>query len=313
MLTLDNDPTKVDQKTGSFGPVWSLWEMLRLFKVGGLFNGYFSIKSWIEATAGIDPAQIAAPIDDADRSMVSFMFAAHAIRESCALLEMTVTKAAIEDLDQALMLSETDPAATLLTRAELGVRLKSICQGIERELKERMFVHIQKDKADYPEYPMRKNPSVKRIADFFGADAAEELREARNCYAVELNTAAVFHAMRAAETGLHYIVTHIIPPVTLAEWPALEFLEWGKIIDKLSDRMDEVRRDKASHRSPEKEEAIQFFSQAIRHCQFFNNIWRKPVAHARGRYSSTDAKAALEYTQDFLLLLMGVPTLATIN
>ncbi len=78
-------------------------------------------------------------------------------------------------------------------------------RAITEELHRRKFTMIENSKAGFLE---QKNLFGKSVWKAFPS-ARDEIQAAGNCLALDLNTAAVFHLMRAAELGMRALAVHL--------------------------------------------------------------------------------------------------------
>ena len=73
------------------------------------------------------------------------------------------------------------------------------------ELDDRKFVMTEKNKSKFLEH---ENLFGKHVSNSFPS-ASDEIKAAGNCLALDLNTAAMFHLMRAAELGMRALARHL--------------------------------------------------------------------------------------------------------
>lgn len=129
--------------------------------------------------------------------------------------------------------------------------------------------------------------------------ARDDMMGARMCYAVDQNTASVFHSVRVAEHAMRSLAIKL----KVKTKRPLEHEEWGKVLEALEKKLNALR---ASKRGAKRERQIRFFASAFRHLQFLNDLWRREVAHARNAapYSEHQALDALQHVRDLLNLLV---------
>jgi hypothetical protein len=164
-----------------------------------------------------------------------------------------------------------------------------IIATVVSELKNRTFLYVPVEKSRF--YENDELISDKVITAF--PKASSELRMAGNCYATGLNTACVFHCMRAAEIGVWSLgkalgVTFPGKPIELADiHPILEQVE------------SKIKAMKDQRRGLEKDEMLNFYSEAATQFRYFKDAWRVRVAHARATYEEGTALKVIEHTIDF--------------
>jgi hypothetical protein len=119
-----------------------------------------------------------------------------------------------------------------------------------------------------------------------------ELREGGRCFAVGLNTAAVFHAMRAVEIGMRALAEELqvkFPfPTVLADW--------ANVIDQIEAK---IRDMKGQPKGTKKDEDLKFYSEAGMQFRYFKDGWRVRVAHTREIYDEGQALAAIDHAVAF--------------
>ena len=131
--------------------------------------------------------------------------------------------------------------------------------------------------------------------------AKDDIRDAVECYALDCNTACVFHSMRVAERGLRALAETLrITKVGKQQHP-LEFAEWGPILGVIDSKLKALQQSPG--RGPKKAALTAFYGDAASQADYLNEIWRKEVSHARGQYNAPGALDALTRTHDFMTLL----------
>jgi hypothetical protein len=123
--------------------------------------------------------------------------------------------------------------------------------------------------------------------------AQPEIKDAGNCLAADLHTAAVFHFMRAAEHGLRALARHLRVKLTTP----LEYAGWEEVIRAI-DRKLTVLRSRPKGRK--KSEALEFYRLTLSECEMLKDVWRNPVSHARRRYTEVEALAVWSRVRDFM-------------
>ena len=120
-----------------------------------------------------------------------------------------------------------------------------------------------------------------------------EIRSSGNCLACGEWTASVFHAMRAAESGVRVMGRSL--GVEFPDKP-VDLAEWQQILDSADSKIKALgQRPKSVERDADQA----FFSQAAAQFRYFKNGWRVRVAHARATYSENEALKIYEHVRDF--------------
>ncbi len=187
--------------------------------------------------------------------------------------------------------------AKALTHEELRMQLRELRRDIDHDLPFRRFAYI----------PPEKGNRHARIAHEWDAiwlampDSKPDTLAAADCYALDLNTALVFHAMRISEQGLRTLARKL--HVTLTDKSKsipIEFADWEKLISACRNKIEEARR---MAKGPRKEKRLQFYSEAADHCTYMKDIWRNEVSHARKNYNEGEALGVFERVRDFMTFL----------
>jgi hypothetical protein len=138
-------------------------------------------------------------------------------------------------------------------------------------------------------------------AELFGSlvnqafpEAMSDIKDAGNCLAFDLNTAAVFHLMRIAEFGLRTMARRLRVTVKKSR---IEFAGWSTLTRKLRKRI-EVLEDRTNN--PKKLEDLDFYHAAVDEIKMFKDYWRNEVMHTRGHYNADQAKDVFNRVDSFM-------------
>jgi hypothetical protein len=128
--------------------------------------------------------------------------------------------------------------------------------------------------------------------------ATKEIREAGRCLALGLNTASVFHLMRAVEYALRALL--VAAGETGPNIP-LEYQEWGRLITTLEDRLRVVD----TWGPPEWAIAREFLAPTLAELKAFKDEVRNVVAHARDQapYSDSGARGVRDRVEQMFMRL----------
>jgi len=114
-------------------------------------------------------------------------------------------------------------------------------------------------------------------------------------------TGCVFYLMRAIEQVMRELASHLgIKSISRKSPIPVEYAEWGVVCGALKTKIDALQQKK---RGAKKSAELKFYSDAASQIDWFNEIWRKNVAHARTLYRDSDADNAMRRAKDFLQLL----------
>jgi hypothetical protein len=184
-----------------------------------------------------------------------------------------------------------------ITWAELRTQAKVLHEAIHADLCYRRFAFVPTSKAQlHDTFALVWDDIWKKIPD-----CKEDSERAIDCYALEQNTACVFHLMRVTEFGLRSLAKKLRVTITHSGKACpLEYGDWEKVIAGIKNKIAQIRSTAAG---PKKQAKLEFYSDAADHCVFMKDIWRNNVSHTRKAYNDSEAKAALDRVQDFMRFL----------
>lgn len=134
-----------------------------------------------------------------------------------------------------------------------------------------------------------KPPLNRATASAFPA-ADEELQLAGKCLALDQQTAAVFHAMRALEVGLSAFARQL-------EVPPPERPMWGPIIDRIEAAINSARQARLTS---ERRALLDTYADAATHFRFLKDAWRNHTMHQRQNYDRARSQNILQHVSQFL-------------
>ncbi len=172
---------------------------------------------------------------------------------------------------------------------ETGRELEIIANGVKAELRNQLFLHIPQHLAERYESEL----VLSSHAQLAFPTAHAELAESSNCYALGRHTATVFHAMRGAEVGLWSLATEL----EISSLDTVEFEQWLRLIDQIE---SEIRKLQGLPKGTEKDEALQFYSDAAVHFMCFKDAYRTRAAHARATFDEGKSLKILDHGRDFV-------------
>jgi len=162
-------------------------------------------------------------------------------RRMCEAVELT---AAIARIDQFETTCEIH-----LTYSELEVQTRVLREAIEDELRLRRFAFVPTERANKLDNIDKYWASVQQQFP----SAKEDIRSAVECYALDCNTACVFHLMRVAEYGLRALARE--RRVKLPKNRPLEWAEWNDVISGIIKKTDALANQR---RGPARDAALGF-------------------------------------------------------
>ncbi len=243
--------------------LWSLWNMLRVYAL-----------KYIE-------------LGDAVAKVRSDFYHVAELGQPLSAGERQELRAALAELATVCSDMELKVQAGLVQRAENDLpqtsrELEMLLAAVYAELKSRICLYLPLSRSQYYEWDEIVSDPVKTA---FPA-ASAEIRDAATCFALDRYTAAVFHAMRAAEIGAR----------TLGEALQLDLAEWQPILDRVHAKVRDLGQQP---KSSEREADQAFFGQAAAQLQFFKDGWRVRVMHARATYNENQAREVIDHVRKF--------------
>lgn len=167
----------------------------------------------------------------------------------------------------------------------LHEQLKTFRQMIQEEMKQHLFLYVETGKAKWYVLPQ---PFGDVVTTTFPS-TSYDIVEASKCLALERYTACVLHVMRVLEKGLWAFAKDLNI--------SFQAENWGTIIDQIKSKIDPMIRDK---KSPERDERIQFYSEAAKEFAYFKDGWRNYAMHSKSKYSEEEALQIFNHVNDFM-------------
>jgi hypothetical protein len=106
-------------------------------------------------------------------------------------------------------------------------------------------------------------------------------------------TASVFQFMRVLEYGLRALATDV--------GKNFDIQNWQNIIEEIEAEIRSL--GKSLSRGAEKNERLQFLSEAAKEFVYFKDGWRNYVSHGRGVYDKHQARSVMEHVRTFMSTL----------
>jgi len=205
----------------------------------------------------------------------------------CEQLQMDKTKSRINHfLGQLNQWGGELPFSFQIVESEL----RGLQNAITEEVNGRKFTFIPSEKIEYFE----QDELFGKLVNKSFPSAKNEIKDAGNCLAADLNTAAIFHLMRVAETGLRALARRLA--VKIKKMP-LEYADWGKIIPEIEEK---IKLKMPKSRGKKQSETLEFYRGAIGEFNAFKDVWRNNVMHARGSYDEKEAIRVFNHVRGFM-------------
>jgi hypothetical protein len=123
-----------------------------------------------------------------------------------------------------------------------------------------------------------------------------EIKNAGNCLAADLHTAAVFHLMRVVEYGLRALAAKLRVPVAAGK--RIKYATWSTIISALQTRIETI--DKTTGKTKREKCDSNYYRLALNDCNIFKDFWRNDVMHTRGNYDEGEALEVYGRVKEFI-------------
>lgn len=156
---------------------------------------------------------------------------------------------------------------------------------VQMELFSRLLMVIDPSKAHFYGRSMAFGPKVAAAYP----SAASDIEEACNCYALDLNTACVFHLMRVLEKGLRALAKRLNVQC--------EIENWKHMIQEIEATLKRMQQEP---RSPEKIQKLKFYADCATEFFHFQHAWRNHVMHAQVKYDEQEALAVMGHVEAFM-------------
>jgi len=129
--------------------------------------------------------------------------------------------------------------------------------------------------------------------------AKNEIQAAGDCLAVDLNTAAVFHLMRAAEFGMRALAVHL--KVKLKGKP-IEHGGWNEIIEQIEKKVELRRKryDESRKKNKKELEFLKFCRIMADELYKFKEFDRNNTMHSIRSYNESEAKGVFDRVKEFM-------------
>jgi hypothetical protein len=161
-----------------------------------------------------------------------------------------------------------------------------------QELSERKLVFIPRHLLEFLE---QEKLFGEAVYDKFPS-ARSDIKDAGNCLAADLNTAAVFHLMRVVEIGLRAMAQHLQVPIKKQQ---LEYLQWNSLIERIRAKI-KIKTSKLTPATPKKAEALEFYNGTMGQFEGFKDEFRNNVMHTRTHYDEHKAISVFLNVKGFM-------------
>jgi hypothetical protein len=167
------------------------------------------------------------------------------------------------------------------------------------DFKQKTFAFIPNEKAAYFECDNLFGDSL-RLS--FSDEINAEIKAAGNCLAAELNTAAIFHFLRAAELGMRRLAKRLKVQIIRDRKPIkIDDATWDELIINTNKK---VESEKAL--PPPQRKIKKHFKEYERVAQQFDHMKndRNNIMHTHGDNTPAEALAVMGRVKDFMQMLV---------
>ena len=181
--------------------------------------------------------------------------------------------------------------------SEVTEALGIIISKTQTELESRSFACIPFGKDRYFEEDALFGKEVRQACS---DEINAHIKDAGNCLAAELNTAAVFHLMLVAEFGMRALAGCL--KVELNNIPTKE-AGWAGLIKKIKKEIERREAENEIKQDKEEKEFLKICRLSNEQVFFFKEIWRDKTMHAQVRFNEPEALGVFERVNKFMEIL----------
>ena len=175
--------------------------------------------------------------------------------------------------------------------------IQALLDAIESELCNRRFAFVPDAKAKVLDVLGNEWKPVWNVLP----DAERDATDAVECYALDKNTASVFHSMRVAEHCVRALAKRLRVTLThKGQSQPIDFADWGKVITGCNNAIARAREMSPGQKQQGR---LELYSDAAQHCLFMKDIWRNNISHTRKPYNEGEAIGVLIRVRDFALFV----------
>ena len=211
------------------------------------------------------------------------------VRHHCVWLEATEALGRIDNFSADL--SEPKRCNYLVIQSEI----KGLIKSIVKELQKRKFVYIHTSLLGFFDNDRLFGEKVEKA---FGS-IRSDLKQAGDCMAFDLHTAAVFHLMRVVERGLRALAKSLgIEKINEKE---LEYVGLNPLIEEVEKTIEIVVKPIALSKSSESKDGdLEYYRGLLVELRHFKDVDRDPTSHTRKTYDPETAPVVFRNVESFM-------------
>ena len=242
---------------------------------------------WVEANGGPnDPRNL-----NDEKAEAIFLDAKNSVEKTVSISRRLFSSLKSAHIDGAIKRLEYWTRHEPLRWSELNTRARGLRDTLKIELREYLFYQYPREKGK--KFEAWKADWKNSLIAF--PEIKYEVFAATDCYALQHNTASVFHSMRIAEYGLRAIAAE--RRLRLSKNKPVEWATWQDIINSLDAEIKTIAGKPAGRT---KDAALGFYSGARADLNGFKDEYRNLVMHVRAEYDEFQALRALTNVNHFL-------------
>lgn len=264
---------KINTRVTRTGVLWSILEMVKWLKTGGIINIVRMISSAEDVY--IDPDSYSNEKGEEDQLT------------SAAWLQVSETLAAMARM--ARVFGKNDLRNALTDYAESNNPMKQDAFYVALKFFTDAFEDTRLlllDSGMQDHYEQEEYFGDEALNAF--PSAYHDVRDCGSCFALGQYTASVYHALRALETPLQLIANN---------FGVIKFESWGKALNEVEAL---VRNRENPQKIPNWSEVADFYTDAINHLFAVKNAWRNYTMHNKSRFDEKEAEEIIMSVRAFM-------------
>jgi hypothetical protein len=178
----------------------------------------------------------------------------------------------------------------LVSDTNIAAVLESFQITLRDETYSRKFAFIPQSKIEY----FQKDKLFGDEVDAAFPIAKDEIKDAGNCLAVGLDTAAIFHLMRIIELGLRALAKKL--KVRIPNTP-IEYATWETAIKHIE---EEIKKLRQLSKGKKKSNLLEFYNGCMGEFNAFKDVWRNNIMHTRQSYDEHQAMSVFLHVRAFM-------------
>lgn len=191
-----------------------------------------------------------------------------------------------------IRLGDTRLTGEPITNEAIAAQIDDLQAAFWFEMAKRNFIFIPQKMEGYFE---RDSLFGQEVESAF-QKATKDIRDAGNCLALDLNTAAVFHLMRVAEFGLRAFAKKLGVAISDEDLP---YQEWHDVLTAIRKAVNSIAEAPPGSRK-DKAEVRECYNGIMQEIEGFKDVWRNSVMHTRGSYNAAEAEGVFLRVRDFM-------------